>query len=297
MNEKSELINPQKAYFNGKFKEKLQKVPGVQAEMEQKPDCGEDSYQGCNRLAGRKALVTGGDSGIGRAAAIAFAREGADVALNYFPSEEEDAEEVKKLIEKAGQKAVLLPGDLNRREVCAEIVEKAVDGLGGLDVWVWAAGRQTACPDLAELSDAQLLETFQVNVFSMFWTVKAALPHLPTGSSIITTSSIQAYQPSKYLLDYAATKGAIVCFTRALAKQLADRGIRANSVAPGPIWTPLQICGGQLPENIPEFGQETPLRRAGQPAELASLYVYLASNESSYVTAEVMGVTGGMHLS
>ena len=157
--------------------------------------------------------------------------------------------------------------------------------------------RQTACADLAELSDAQLLETFQVNVFSMFWTVKAALPHLPAGSSIITTSSIQAYQPSKYLLDYAATKGAIVCFTRALAKQLADRGIRANSVAPGPIWTPLQICGGQLPENIPEFGQETPLRRAGQPAELASLYVYLASNESSYVTAEVMGVTGGMHLS
>lgn len=178
MNEKSELINPQKAYFNGKFKEKLQKAPGVQAEMEQKPDCGEDSYQGCNRLAGRKALVTGGDSGIGRAAAIAFAREGADVALNYFPSEEEDAEEVKKLIEKAGQKAVLLPGDLNRREVCAEIVEKAVDGLGGLDVLVLAAGRQTACPDLAELSDAQLLETFQVNVFSMFWTVKAALPHL-----------------------------------------------------------------------------------------------------------------------
>ena len=218
-------------------------------------------------------------------------------ALNYFPSEEEDAEEVKKLIEKAGQKAVWLPGDLNRREVCAEIVEKAVDGLGGLDVLVLAAGRQTACPDLAELSDAQLLETFQVNVFSMFWTVKAALPHLPAGSSIITTSSIQAYQPSKYLLDYAATKGAIVCFTRALAKQLADRGIRANSVAPGPIWTPLQICGGQLPENIPEFGQETPLRRAGQPAELASLFVYLASNESSYVTAEVMGVTGGMHLS
>lgn len=169
------------------------------------------------------------------------------MALNYFPSEEEDAEEVKKLIEKAGQKAVLLPGDLNRREVCAEIVEKAVDELGGLDVLVLAAGRQTACPDLAELSDAQLLETFQVNVFSMFWTVKAALPHLPTGSSIITTSSIQAYQPSKYLLDYAATKGAIVCFTRALAKQLADRGIRANSVAPGPIWTPLQICGGQLP--------------------------------------------------
>ena len=232
-----------------------------------------------------------------RAAAIAFAREGADVALNYFPSEEEDAEEVKKLIEKAGQKAVLLPGDLNRREVCAEIVEKAVDELGGLDVLVLAAGRQTVCPDLAELSDAQLLATFQVTVFSMFWTVKAALPHLPTGSSIITTSSIQAYQPSKYLLDYAATKGAIVCFTRALAKQLADRGIRANSVAPGPIWTPLQICGGQLPENIPEFGQETPLRSAGQPAELASRYVYLASNESSYVTAEVMGVTGGMHLS
>lgn len=185
MNEKSELINPQKAYFNGKFKEKLQKAPGVQAEMERKPDCGEDSYQGCNRLAGRKALVTGGDSGIGRAAAIAFAREGADVALNYFPSEEEDAEEVKKLIEKAGQKAVLLPGDLNRREVCAEIVEKAVDGLGGLDVLALAAGRQTACADLAELSDAQLLETFQVNVFSMFWTVKAALPHLPAVRALL----------------------------------------------------------------------------------------------------------------
>lgn len=296
MSDKAELINPQEAYYNGNFKEQPQEAPGVQLKMTPRPDCGEGSYKGCNRLAGRKALITGGDSGIGRAAAIAYAREGADVAINYLPAEEEDAQQVKKLIEEAGRKAVLIPGDISRKEFCAELVEQARKELDGLDILTLVAGKQQYCRDLTDLTDDQLLKTFETNVFAMFWIVRAALPHLPAGASIITTSSVQAYQPGEFLLDYASSKGAIICFTRALAKQVADKGIRANVVAPGPIWTPLQICGGQLPENIPTFGQDTPLKRAGQPVELSSVYVFLASNEASYVTAEVYGITGGMHL-
>lgn len=296
MFEKSALRNPTDKYYNGKFSRQPQDYPGIQGKMHPRPDCGEESYKGSGRLSGRKALVTGGDSGIGRAAAIAFAREGADVAINYLPAEQSDAEEVRELIEAAGRRASLIPGDISSEAFCREMVAQAVKDLGGLDILSLVAGKQQANTDIATLSSEQLVKTFEINVFSMFWTVKAALPHLAAGASILTTSSVQAYQPGEYLLDYASTKGAIVCFTQALAKQLADKGIRVNCVAPGPIWTPLQICGGQLPENIPDFGRDTPLKRAGQPAELADVYVFLASDAASYVTAQVYGVTGGMFL-
>lgn len=290
------LKNPATEYRTEGFPKQLQEYPGVQADMTPVPDCGEKSYKGNNRLADRKMLVTGGDSGIGRAAAIAYAREGADVAINYMPSEQKDAEEVAKYIEESGGKAVLLAGDLRDEEFCKQMVRDAYEALGGLDNLTLVAGKQVAKESIEDISTEQLEDTFKINVFSMFWTIKEALPLLPEGSTIITTSSIQAYQPSPTLLDYASTKAAILAFTRSLAKQLASKGIRVNSVGPGPIWTPIQISGGQLQEALPEFGQDTPLKRAGQPVELASVYVFLASEESSYVTAEIYGVTGGNHL-
>ncbi|WP_139194303.1 SDR family oxidoreductase [Bacillus sp. MUM 13] len=288
--------NPLNQYYNEDFPKQYQEPPAVQGEMNPLPDCGETSYKGSGKLLNRKALVTGGDSGIGRAAAIAYAREGADVAINYLPEEQADAEEVKKLIEAEGKKAVLIPGDLSDESFCRELVEKAYKELDGLDVLALVAGKQQAVEDIAELSTEQLRKTFEVNVFSLFWTVQAALPYLPKGASIITTTSVQGYNPSPNLLDYASTKFAITGFTRGLAKQLGSKGIRVNSVAPGPIWTPLQISGGQPSEKIPAFGQNTPLKRAGQPVELAGVYVFLASEDSSYVTAQVYGVTGGIEL-
>ncbi len=290
-----EMQNPLHEYREEGYPEQLQKAPGIQKEMNPVPDCGEETYIGHGRLKGRKALVTGGDSGIGRAAAIAYAKEGADVAINYLPSEQKDAEDVAKVIEKAGQKAILIPGDITDEEFCKEMVEEANASLGGLDILALVAGKQVAKEDILEITTEQLTATFASNVFSLFWIVKAAIPYLPEGATIITTSSIQAFQPSATLVDYAATKSAIVAFTRALAKQLAPKGIRVNSVAPGPIWTALQVSGGQPQEKLPEFGQNTPLKRAGQPVELAAIYVLLASQESSYVTAEVYGVTGGNH--
>lgn len=290
-----EMQNPLTQETTKKFPKQKQPSPGVQSDMTPVPDAGEDTYVGLGRLKGRKALITGGDSGIGRAAAIAYAREGADVAINYLAAEQKDAEQVKKLIEDAGQKAVLIPGDLKDEAFCKKLVKKAMKELGGLDILVLNAAKQQAVEDILQLDTKQLRETFEINVFSMFWMVKEALPHLKPGTSIITTSSIQAYKPSGHLLDYASTKSAIVAFTRALAQQIADKGIRVNSVAPGPIWTALQVSGGQPQKKIPEFGHNTPLKRAGQPAELAGIYVFLASQESSYVTAEVFGVTGGNH--
>ncbi len=290
------LKNPATEYRTEGFPKQLQEYPGVQADMTPVPDCGEKSYKGNNRLAGRKMLVTGGDSGIGRAAAIAYAREGADVAINYLPSEQKDAEEVAKYIQESGGKAVLLAGDLRDEEFSKQMVRDAYEALGGLDNLTLVAGKQVAKESIEDISTEQLEDTFKINVFSMFWTIKEALPLLPEGSTIITTSSIQAYQPSPTLLDYASTKAAILAFTRSLAKQFASKGIRVNSVGPGPIWTPIQISGGQLQEALPEFGQDTPLKRAGQPVELAGVYVFLASEESSYVTAEIYGVTGGNHL-
>jgi NAD(P)-dependent dehydrogenase (short-subunit alcohol dehydrogenase family) len=292
-----EMQNPLTQFPQPEFPGQTQEPPGSVHALKPAADHGEHSYVGFGRLKGRKALVTGADSGIGRATAIAFAREGADVALNYLPEEEADAAEVVKLIEAEGRKAIRLPGDLQDEAFCTRLVSDAVEGLGGLDILANIAGKQTAVEDIADITTEQLDATYRTNVYSLFWICKAAIPHLPAGASIINTGSIQSYQPSPNLLDYASTKAAIVNFTKSLAQQLASKGIRVNAVAPGPVWTPLQPSGGQPPEDIPSFGSETPLKRAGQPVEMAPLYVILASQESSYVTGEVFGATGGLLLS
>lgn len=276
--------------------EQRQPEPGLDAEMAPKADHGEDSYVGSGRLMGRKALITGADSGIGAAVAIAFAREGADVVMNYLPVEEPDAAKIAGLIEAAGRKAVKYPGDISDEAFCKQLVETASKELGGIDILVNNAGRQLFCEDILELSSEQWESTFRTNIHAMFWLTKAALPHMPKGASIINTASIQAYQPSETLLDYACTKAAIVNFTHGLAKQLAPKGIRVNAVAPGPVWTPLQPSYGQPMEKLTKFGEQAPIGRAGQAAELAPSYVFLASQESSYTTGEVIGVTGGQHL-
>lgn len=291
----NEMQNPLHQYREDGFPKQLQEYPGVQEDMAPVPDSGEKTYIGNGRLKGRKALITGGDSGIGRAAAIGFAREGADIAINYMESEQKDADSLKELLEKEGHKVILIPGDLSNEEFNKKMVKEAYEKLGGLDILALVAGKQVAKKDIQDITTEQLEKTFAVNVFSLFWTMQAALPLLPPGSSVITTSSIQAYQPGEVLVDYAATKSAIIAFSRALAKQVADKGIRINVVAPGPVWTPLQVSGGQPQEKLPKFGQDTPMKRAGQPAELAGIYVFLASQESSYLTAEVFGVTGGHH--
>lgn len=271
-----------------------QEEPGLDRDLKPHTDHGEDTYRGTGRLQGRKALVTGGDSGIGAAVAIAFAKEGADVAIAYLPTEEPDAKHVLEVIEKAGVKAFAYPGDLSDPAYCRQLVEASVEALGGLDIIVNNAGRQIVQERVEDLSDEQWEATFRTNVFSMFWITKAALPHLPPGSSIINTSSIQAYKPSPLLLDYATTKAAINSFTKGLSEQLAPRGIRVNAVAPGPIWTPLQVSDGQPKEKLPDFGKSSALGRAGQPIECAPAYVFLASSESSYVIGETLNVNGGM---
>lgn len=286
--------DPLSEYPKPPFQEQHQPWPGLQKEMIPRPDCGEESYRGTGRLKGRKALVTGGDSGIGRAAAIAFAREGADVAINYLPQEEPDAREVIELIRKAGRKAVALPGDIREETFCRSLVERAVSELGGLDIVVNNAARQQEHEDIADLTTEDFDATFRTNVYAMFWISKAALPHLPPGASIINTASQQGFDPAEFLLDYAPTKAAIVAFTKALAKQLAKRGkgVRVNAVAPGPFWTPLQVSGGSPPERQRSFGTEVPYGRPGQPAEIASIYVFLASAESSYSSGQVVGAQG-----
>jgi NAD(P)-dependent dehydrogenase (short-subunit alcohol dehydrogenase family) len=291
------LQDPTKQYPQPKFKSQTQKAPGSDRKMKPKPDHGETSYRGSGRLPNRKALVTGGDSGIGRAAAIAFAREGADVAINYLPSEEADAKDVMALIEKEGRKAIALPGDISNEKFCRKLINDAHKKLGGLDILACVAGKQHAVEKIADLTTKQLEETYRVNVFALFWLCQEALALMPPGGSIITTASIQATHPSPSLLDYAPTKAAILAFTRALARQVAGDGIRVNCVAPGPVWTPLQPSGGQPPKKIPMFGSETPMKRAGQPVEMAPLFVLLASQESSYVTGEVYGATGGLEIS
>ena len=290
------MQDPTKQYPQPKFSHQPQPVPGLEADMDPKPDHGEETYTGSGRLPNRKALVTGGDSGIGKAVAIAFAREGADVVINYLPSEEKDARETIKLIEAAGRKAFAIPGDLKDEAFNYQLVAEAHEKLGGLDILALVAGKQHSVDRIEDVTTEQLTETFATNVFSLFWICKAALPLLPPGATIVTTASIQATAPSKSLLDYAPTKAAILNFTRAFAKQVAEKGIRVNCVAPGPIWTPLQTSGGQPDSKIPDFGAETPLKRPGQPVEMAPLYVLLASQESSYVTGEVYGATGGMEV-
>ncbi|MCY1425509.1 putative oxidoreductase YghA [compost metagenome] len=261
--------------------------------MRPEPDHGENSYVGFGRLKGRKALITGADSGIGRAVAIAFAREGADVALNYLPVEEPDAQQVVALIESEGRKAIPLPGDIKDEGFCQALVRDAHQQLGGLDILVNVAGKQVAKKNIEEISSEQFDATFKTNIYALFWLCKAALPLLPPGATIINTASIQSYDPSATLLDYATTKAAIVAFTKALSEQVIEQGVRVNAVAPGPIWTVLQPSGGQPPEKIPNFGGHTPMKRPGQPAECAPVYVLLASQESSYITGETFGVTGG----
>lgn len=290
------MQDPTKQYPEMDIPEQVQDEPGLDARLEPKADHGQDTYVGSGRLAGRKALVTGGDSGIGRAVAIAYAREGADVAINYLPSEQEDADAVVAEIQATGKKAVAIAGDIADETFCADLVEAAVTELDGLDILVNNAGKQVYVEDIADLPTEQLEKTFRTNVFAMFWLTQAALKYLPKGACIINTTSIQAYQPSPGLLDYAATKAAIANFTHALSHQLAPKGIRVNGVAPGPIWTPLQPSYGQPMEKLTQFGQNTPLGRAGQPAEVAPTYVFLASQESSYITGEIIGVTGGNHL-
>jgi len=286
-------INPVTEYPKPPFPALQQEWPGLCSRMTPRPDHGEESYRGSGRLAGRKALITGGDSGMGRAAAIAFAREGADVAINYLPQEEPDAAEVVELIRAAGRKAVPLPGDVRDEAFCNKLVNAAAQAMGGLDILVNNAGRQHAAVSIADITTEQFDWTFKTNVYAMFWITKAAMAFLKPGAAIVNTASVNAYDPGKEIIDYAATKGAIMIFTKGLAKQLAPKGIRVNAVAPGPVWTALQVTGGQPPDKIPEFGADTPMGRPGQPAELASLYVLLASAEPSFSTGQVFGTVGG----
>ncbi|VXB01107.1 SDR family oxidoreductase [Citricoccus sp. K5] len=273
--------------------EQDQPEPGLDVKTEPVPDIGLESYRGQGRLVGRKALVTGGDSGIGAAVAIAFAREGADVAIAYLPAEEEDARRVVEAIEEAGRTAAALPGDLMDRPYREGVVDAAVERLGGLDILVNNAGKQVISDSLEDLSDEQVHESFQINIMSMFTLSRAALKHMGPGSTIVNTTSIQAYEPSPNLLDYASTKAAINNFTKGLAQQVAERGIRVNAVAPGPVWTVLQVSDGQPKEKLPKFGHNTPMGRAGQPVEMAPAFVFLASGESSYVTGDTLNANGG----
>lgn len=285
--------NPVTRYERLSPPEQRQPEPGLDEKLEPRADHGEQSYRGSGRLEGRRALITGGDSGIGAATAIAFAREGADVAISYLPEEEPDARRIVGLIEEAGRKALALPGDLKDPDYCRSLVEKTVQEFGGIDILVNNGGKQVAQESITDLTDEQFDDTLKTNVYAMFYLTKAAVPHLKPGSTIINTSSIQAYQPSPTLVDYATTKAAINNFTKGLAQQLAPKGIRVNAVAPGPIWTPLQPSYGQPMEKLTSFGQSTPLGRAGQPAEVAPAYVFLASAESSFVAGETLAVTGG----
>ena len=287
------LSDPKSRYTSQPFPEQRQKWPALQRDMKPVPDSGERSYRGSGRLAGRKALVTGGDSGIGRAAVIAFAREGADVAITYFPTEEPDAQDVAKLLRAEGRKVVLIPGDLTDEKFCRDLVARANRELGGLDILVNNAAYQQSKASIAEISAEQFDRTMKTNVYAMFHLSKAAIPLMQPGSAIINTGSVNSVNPGEELLDYATTKGAILIFTKGLAKQLGPKGIRVNMVAPGPVWTPLQVAGGQLPGKMGEFGQDTPLGRAGQPAELAGLYVTLAEAGTSFTTGSAFGANGG----
>ncbi len=291
-----ELRDPKTKYPAPPFHGQSQPWPGLASKMDPVPDHGEASYRGSGRLLGRKALITGGDSGMGRAAAIAYAREGADVAINYHPDEEPDAREVIALIQKEGRIGLALPGDIRDEAFCQKLVNDAVMGLGGLDIVVSNAGRQQSHDSILEISSEQFDWTMKTNIYAPFWIIKAALPHLKPGSAIIGTTSEQATDPTPDLYDYAQTKAATTNYVRSLAKQLAPKGIRVNGVAPGPIWTPLQVSGGASQEKLKKFGGQTPMGRPGQPAELASIYVQLAAEDASYATGQVYGSAGGSGL-
>ena len=287
------LQDPRTKYPKPPFKQQTQPWPGLASKMDPKPDHGETSYRGSGRLAGRKALITGGDSGMGRAAAIAYAREGADVAINYLPSEEPDAREVIQLIKDAGRTGVAIPGDLRQEAFCQKLVAEAIQKLGGLDIVVCNAGRQQSKPSILDLTTEDFDATMKTNIYAPFWIIKAALPHLKAGACIIGTTSEQAYDPSPDLYDYAQTKAATMNYVKSLAKQLAVKGIRVNGVAPGPIWTPLQISGGASEQKYENFGSTTVFGRPGQPVELASIYVQLAASDASFATGNIYGSGGG----
>jgi NAD(P)-dependent dehydrogenase (short-subunit alcohol dehydrogenase family) len=285
--------DPRTKYPKPPFKEQTQPWPGLACKMNPKPDHGESSYRGSGRLLGRKALITGGDSGMGRAAAIAYAREGADVAINYLPAEEPDAKEVLHFIREAGRVGVGIPGDLCDKHFCERLVSEAIEKLGGLDILVCNAGRQQSHASILDISDEDFDATMKTNIYAPFRIIKAALPHLAAGSCIIGTTSEQAYDPSPDLYDYAQTKAATMNYVKSLAKQLGSRGIRVNGVAPGPIWTPLQTSGGASPQKYQHFGSQTVFGRPGQPAELASIYVQLADASASFATGSIYGSAGG----
>ena len=287
------LADPRTKYPQPPFARQQQAWPGLARDMNPKPDHGETSYKGSGRLAGRRALITGGDSGMGRAAAIAFAREGADVAINYLPAEEPDAQDVAALIRDAGRKAVLIPGDLRDEGFCRTLVSQAIAQLGGLDILVSNAARQQQHQSMLDLSSEDFDATMKTNIYAPFWIIKAAVPHMPPGAAIIATTSEQATDPTPELYDYAQTKAATTNFVRCLGKQLASKGIRVNGVAPGPIWTPLQVSGGATMDKLETFGGKTPMGRPGQPAELAGIYVQLAASDGSYATGQVYGAAGG----
>lgn len=287
------LIDPRNNYPKPPFKRQSQPWPGLARDMDPRPDHGEATYKGSGRLAGRKALITGGDSGMGRAAAIAYAREGADVVINYLEAEQPDADEVLALIKAEGRRGVGIPGDLKDEAFCKSLVERTVVELGGLDILVNNAARQQTRPSILDVSSEDFDATMKTNVYAPFWIIKAALLHLKPGSAIIGTSSEQAMDPSPELYDYAQTKAATTNYVKSLAKQLAPKGIRVNAVAPGPIWTPLQVSGGATMEKLEKFGSLTPLGRPGQPVELGSIYVQLAAADASYATGQVYGSTGG----
>jgi len=288
--------DPRDKHRDEGFPAQRQSQPGDTDATMPTPDHGEDTYRGSGRLEGRRALITGGDSGIGRAVAIAFAREGADVAIAHLPEEQDNADDTERLVEQAGRRGLSIAGDVREEGFATSIVDAVVEEFGGLDILVLNAGYQKDRDSLATLETAEMDRVFRTNLYGLLFTARAAVPHLPPGSSIIVTSSIQAFSPSPSLIDYAMTKAAQVAFVRALAEELGPQGVRVNAVAPGPVWTPLIPATEWDAQRLATFGQDTPLGRAGQPAELAGAYVYLASESASYVSGAVLPVTGGKHL-
>jgi NAD(P)-dependent dehydrogenase (short-subunit alcohol dehydrogenase family) len=289
--------DPRQQYPRPEYPEQDQRHqhPGFEGEMQPEPDYGYDTYRGYGRLEGKKAIITGGDSGIGRAVALAFAREGADVLISYLSEEEPDALETARVVEEAGKRAIKAPGDISEESQCQAVVQRAVDEFGQIDVLVNNAAHQMTVSGIADVDSELLDRTFKTNIYAMFWLVKAALPHMSEGGSIINVASIQAYQPSPTLLPYSSTKGAIVTFTKGLAQEVVQYGLRANTVAPGPVWTPI-IPASMPGDTVSQFGGTSPMGRPAQPAELAPAFVFLASQESSFVNGETLGVTGGQPL-
>jgi NAD(P)-dependent dehydrogenase (short-subunit alcohol dehydrogenase family) len=295
MGNQTKAADPKEQGPKPPYPKQQQEPAGLEAEMEPRPDYGEESYRGSGKLEGKAAVITGGDSGIGRAVALAFAREGADVLISYL-DEHSDAQETVRIVEKEGKRCIPVAGDIGEEAHCREIVERAIQEFGKLDILVNNAAYQMTFDSIQEVTEEELLHTYRTNIFAMFFLSKAALAHMQPGSTIINTTSIQAYQPSPTLLPYSTTKGAILTFTKGLSEEAIEKGIRVNAVAPGPVWTPL-IPSSFAPDKVAEFGKTTPMGRPGQPAELAPVYVFLASQDSSYITGECIGVTGGKPLS